>query len=302
MLSAPLAPLLVWLLTGTAPPSSSQACEQDRRRIELTQTSPHDFQEVCISAGFVTTLLFDSRIHAEQIELEAMEDFTEVEASGRLLLLVPSSRLEAGRRLRLSVKFEDGEAPAGATFILVVDPLRAERQVEVVRPRRALEACRRELDVVSVRTRQLQLELEHLRARVVQERNLERAALSEMENEGKLIVRNLSKDVTWDEKAVLALKLISYRAVRTKGSMLLQVELTLPRSAQPWRINDLTLSASGMTKQRYTRIWQAPTLANDGLYFLLTCEVEMDEPSALHELVLTTQGGQALTIGNISIP
>ncbi|WP_239470190.1 DUF2381 family protein [Archangium violaceum] len=271
-------------------------------RIELTQAPPHDIQEVRISAGLVTTLLFDSRIHPGRIELEAEEDFTVVEASGRLLMLIPSSRLAAGRRLRLSVRFEDGEAPVGATFILVMDPQRAERQVEVFRLRRAPESCQRELDAERARTEQLQAELEHLRTRTHQERNLERMALLKIPNEGGIIVRNLSKSITWNEKAVLAVRLLSYRDMHSKGSLVLQVELTLPRRDQPWRLDKAELSVQAKINKHYTPVWEAFTPSNNGLYLLMESEVPMANPNTLYKLTLTTQGGQQLIIGNIPIP
>jgi hypothetical protein len=127
-------------------------------------------------------------------------------------------------------------------------------------------------------------------------------ALSKMKTEGGITVRELSKSVTWDKKVVSAVKLLSYRDMRPKEPLLLQVELTLPRSDQPWRIDEAALSVQGTSIWKRLNTLEHPTLSNDGLYLLLWGEVNMGRPNTLHSLTLTTQGGQNLIIRNIPIP
>jgi uncharacterized protein (TIGR02268 family) len=124
---------LLLLVTASAARAQPSPCQNPVRRIELA-TSPSSLPELCISPGLSTTLLFDQELARDAVELEGRERFRRVEASGSLLVLVPSEKLVPGERLRLKVRFPEGSTPASATFVLVVYRDQAERQVEISRP------------------------------------------------------------------------------------------------------------------------------------------------------------------------
>lgn len=142
---SPLAALLALLLLGTASAAWAQPspCQTGNRRIPLKE-GPAPLAELCVSPGQATLLLFDRSLAGSRLELESQARFERVETTDKSLILVPSGKLLLGERLRLTVRFAEGESPLSATFVLVVRP-EAERQVEVVRPPRSAEACQAEL-------------------------------------------------------------------------------------------------------------------------------------------------------------
>lgn len=124
---------LLLLVTASVARAQPSPCQNPVRRIALA-TSQSSLPELCISPGLSTTLLFDQEFARDAVELEGRERFRRVEATGSLLVLVPSEKLVPGERLRLKVRFTEGSTPASAAFVLVVYRDQAERQVEISRP------------------------------------------------------------------------------------------------------------------------------------------------------------------------
>jgi uncharacterized protein (TIGR02268 family) len=89
---------------------------------------------VCIHPGLTTTLVFDTKL--ARMDLAEPGRFRVADLGTESLTLVPTAALGHGERVPLTVFFQDGAAPASATFSLVVHPSEAERQVEVT-----LEPC-----------------------------------------------------------------------------------------------------------------------------------------------------------------
>jgi len=86
---------------------------------------------VCIRPELSLTLFFDARL--ARVDVEGRERFRRVKLVDDTLTLVASEALHDGARVPVTVYFEDGAAPTRATFVLVVHPSQAERQVEVSR-------------------------------------------------------------------------------------------------------------------------------------------------------------------------
>jgi uncharacterized protein (TIGR02268 family) len=115
-------------------------CEPGTRYIELDASRPSQVPEVCIRPALTTTMLFDAEL--ARVEVEEPKRFRRVNPAGDTLLLIPSEGLADGVRVPVTVYFKDGAAPASASFVLVVHPSEAERQVEVSRHPRTLESFR----------------------------------------------------------------------------------------------------------------------------------------------------------------
>lgn len=145
MSPSPPALLLALLLLGTASTAWAQPspCQTGRRRIELKEGAAPP-PEICISPGLVTSLLFDREL-APKVELEGRPRFERVEAMNRTMLLVPSEKLAPGDRLQLTVRFTGTEAPASASFILVVHRDEADGRVDIFSAPRCPEACQAEI-------------------------------------------------------------------------------------------------------------------------------------------------------------
>lgn len=127
----PLALLL--LVTASVARAQPSPCQTPVRRIELA-TSPGPPPELCVSPGLSTTLLFDQELATDAVELEGRERFRRVEATGSLLVLVPSEKLAPGERLRLKVRFKETGPAASAAFMLAVYRDQAEQQIEISSP------------------------------------------------------------------------------------------------------------------------------------------------------------------------
>jgi uncharacterized protein (TIGR02268 family) len=93
----------------------------------------------CVRAH-VSGLFFDAKL--ARVEVEGRERFRRVKVVDDTLVLVASKAMHDGDRVRVTAYFEEGAVPASATFVLVVHPSQAERQVEVSRHERTVASLR----------------------------------------------------------------------------------------------------------------------------------------------------------------
>jgi eukaryotic-like serine/threonine-protein kinase len=139
-----LVPCLVLplLLTGVASAQSpAPSREREERRLVLPSGPDAPLPEVRLASGVSTWLRFDSPLDKSSVELEGRAArFREVDVGERTLLLVPSVEPAPGERLGLRVRFRDGSSPSHASFALVSHPSRVDKELEVVRQARPLEA------------------------------------------------------------------------------------------------------------------------------------------------------------------
>jgi uncharacterized protein (TIGR02268 family) len=134
--------VLPLLLTGAVSAQSpSPSREREERRLVLPSGPDAPLPEVRIASGVSTWLRFDSPLDRSSVELEGRAArFREVDVGERTLLLVPSVEPAPGERLGLRVRFRDGSSPSHASFALVSHPSRVDKELEVVRQARPLEA------------------------------------------------------------------------------------------------------------------------------------------------------------------
>ncbi|MBU8895037.1 DUF2381 family protein [Corallococcus sp. M34] len=150
--------LLGYRVEAAAPPVSQDASV---RRIELTSGSGGSTPEVVIGPGLSTTFLFDSDIQSERLDLEGRERFARLMGGASHVVVLPSADLRPGERLRFSVAYRDGAAPARATFLLrAAEPGQpVDRQVEVNRRPRTVESYRAEVARLEAQVESLRTEL-----------------------------------------------------------------------------------------------------------------------------------------------
>jgi uncharacterized protein (TIGR02268 family) len=97
--------------------------------------------EVWIAANTRTHLHFDALIDRASVEVEGRTTrFRMVDVGDQTLTLEPSVEPGSGEKLGVRVRYKDGTAPAYATFSLVSHPTRVDKEVEVVRRPRTVEA------------------------------------------------------------------------------------------------------------------------------------------------------------------
>jgi uncharacterized protein (TIGR02268 family) len=226
--------LLVPVLLAGAMPARAQppTCQAGAPRLELPAT-PSTPIELCIQSGQFTALLFDGPLMTGAVVLEGREHFREVEAAGKMLMLVPSNRLPPGARLSLEVRFADGQVPESARFTLVAHPEQAARQVEVSRPAATAGIC-------EAGKRQLQDELAVCQAQV--------ASLSAQQDNSLDFVRALKSGKLDDAGYTVhpftardfaqgpgeSLKVRGFTFYRSRGAMALRVRVKNEGPDKPW--------------------------------------------------------------------
>ncbi len=86
----------------------------------LSASASRQVHEVRIGPGTSLNLFFDAPV--QLVELEAREHFRRVEVVEDSILLLASRELKPERRLRMPVRFVDGQPPSLVDFVLVVVP------------------------------------------------------------------------------------------------------------------------------------------------------------------------------------
>ncbi len=94
-----------------------------------------------MAADIATYLRFDSPIDKASLELEGRPARLRwVDVGERLVAVEPSVDLGAEERLVMRVRYKDGASPAVATLVLVSHPTLVDKELEVVRRPRTVEA------------------------------------------------------------------------------------------------------------------------------------------------------------------
>jgi uncharacterized protein (TIGR02268 family) len=96
---------------------------------------------VRVAANTLTIFRFGASIDRASVEVEGRATrFKLVDPGEYTLALEPSVEPAPGERLILRVRYKDGATPAYATFVLVSHPTLVDKEVEVVRRPRTVEA------------------------------------------------------------------------------------------------------------------------------------------------------------------
>ncbi|AKI98729.1 Hypothetical protein AA314_00356 [Archangium gephyra] len=114
--------------------------------------------EVRVMANALTLIRFDASIDRASMELEGRTTrFRLVDVGDHTLVLEMAVEPGDGEKLGVRVRYKDGGSPAYAAFALVSHPRLVDREVEVVRRPRSLEAleaalAEKEAQLVALRT------------------------------------------------------------------------------------------------------------------------------------------------------
>ncbi|ATB39381.1 hypothetical protein CYFUS_004825 [Cystobacter fuscus] len=147
-----LALLLMGATAGAQPPSPAR--ERQERRVTLPSNPDEPGLEVRVAAGVTTYLRFDAALDKAAVEVESRTfRFTWVDVGDTLVALEPSVDLGAEEKLVVRVRYRDGASPAKATLALVTRPGVVDKEVEVVRRPRTLEALEAELAALKAQVR-----------------------------------------------------------------------------------------------------------------------------------------------------
>jgi uncharacterized protein (TIGR02268 family) len=126
-------------------PSAAQpqptARERQERRVTLPSNPEEPGPEVRVAAGVTTYLRFDATLDRVAVEVEGRAvRFKWVEVGDTLIALEPLVDLGEEEKLVVRVRYRDGASPTRATIALVTRPGVVDKEVEMVRRPRTLEA------------------------------------------------------------------------------------------------------------------------------------------------------------------
>lgn len=281
---APSGSLLVLVLAlgmGSTAAAQPEAIHEGLgiRRIELHATPSDAEPEVGIRSGVSTVLTFDAASAGAQagrfrVELERSSTFQRVESGASVLRLVPSGELKAGDRVRLTVHFEDGAAPARVTFVLVVRADLPDRLVEVYRERRPVESYQQEVREVLASLRQCQEALANANAAPGGLTGLMALRTSKVLGDKGVVTRSFGGVAArLRSDAFLAERLHTHRAA---SRVLVEVSLGAREQGESWTAQGATLTGPGGESLKVLSVWQAsPVMA--GMVSQVLVEAEAGE-------------------------
>jgi uncharacterized protein (TIGR02268 family) len=283
-------------------------CEVGTRYIELTADAPSKPLEVCIRPELSLNLFFDTKLAL--VEVEGRERFRRVKAVDDTLTLVASEALRDGERVPVTVHFQDGVAPASATFVLVVHPSQAERQVEVSRRERTMASLRQGEQQARAEAQQCRKEKARLQAECSGQGGLTDLIANEWMGEKGVIARML-KDITSRTAAPLdALKVISYRAIgpevqgRARGRVAVEVEV-LNLGTVAWTPLGAALVGSKHEELTGLMVWPLEPIP-PGKSKRIVVELDATEHEALGTYTLKLwgrrDGAEGLALDGVTFP
>ncbi|AKJ02090.1 uncharacterized protein (TIGR02268 family) [Archangium gephyra] len=284
------------LLAAPVEASAPPACEMGMRHLELTADTPREAVSVCIHPGLTTSLLFDAKL--ARVELPGRERFVVMEAETGLAL-VPTGVFVQGERVPVRITFQDGAAPAIATFTLVVHPSEAARQVQVTRQPRSLESYREGERQARAEARQCGEDKARLEAECSGQRGLLGLIAQELLGEGGIADKNIIKGVSSRPGNTLhSEEARSYCSNTTRLEdgrkvMRLAVELELRNhGSTPWTPAGAVLVGPNGEEWKVMGVWPLKPIA-PGNQRSVAVEMEMTEEAARGTFTLKLWGQEA---------
>ena len=273
-------------------------------RIDVAADATGQASEVCVSPDETTTFVFDSRLAAGTVEVHPegrLADWVPGK-EGLTLHVIPRGDFLPGERVKVTVRFADGAAPASATFWLVGHAARRAQRVEVFRQSRPADVLKKEKDEAQAEARQCQEDKARLLAEREEPGGLMGTAWLERKGEVK------SKEI-WDDlkqhpaNALQAENAKSYSQRKGEahaGSMAVRLQLLNPGD-EPWTAAGAVLKDTTGAEVELSA-WQASAIAPGAFGFVVVgAEREPGQLSCPCTLKLwEAEGPRTVTLGNVT--
>jgi uncharacterized protein (TIGR02268 family) len=284
---------------GHAQPEEGPWAAQTRRIVLEAQRvgSP---PEVRISPGVSTVLLFDSSL--ARVELPSRARFERVGEARDMLILIPSSRVEDGERLALTVHFADGAVPTSADLLLVVHPSLSERQVEVYRHPRTADSLRAELAEKEDAVRRCQGDVARLQAAQAQPDGLVGLWAAGAMNWRGVAASEVTDTLVGRPRN--ALRVARAWAYRASSRVAVELHLDPGPVGEPWRAEGATLTGKAGATLRVLRVWQLAPGGPDEEERLMV-EAEATDATSAGPYTLTVwsaDGKRSVILSNLMFP
>lgn len=250
---------LLGLALLAAPVGAEQSplpvCESGTRYIELDATQPSTLPELCIRPELSLNLFFDAKL--ARVEVEGQERFRRVKVVDDTLTLVASAALHDGERVPVTIYFQDDTVPASATFVLVVHPTQAERQVEVSRHERTVASLRQGEQQARAEAQQCREEKARLQAECSGPVGLTGLIANGWLDKKNVVVRVRLDVAERPGNALEASEVSSYRTVGLQGRGRVAVKMTLvnPPGRPSWTPAGAALLGSKQEELPGLTVW-----------------------------------------------
>lgn len=304
--SSPAVLLAMVLLVGSTAPAQPRAipCEEGIRRIELKPEPSDEAPELCVGPGMSTTLLlYGGEFLPGGVTVDGRERFTLVEVGNTVLRLVLSERVVPGERLRLTVRFKGGAAPASAAFWLVVYAGQVEPLVELYREERTLGSYQQQVRESGSQLRQCQEDNARLMAEKESPGGLAGLLATGLMDVTGVTPKRIDKSVVQHPgNVVVVLQVYSYRSTSRAA-----VELILEPTPgmEPWRAVRAEMVGPGRRKLRVKPPWQREPLRYEAEDRRVVLEVEATEAETRGSFTLKLwdeSGTRALILTRVVFP
>ncbi|MFE8599843.1 DUF2381 family protein [Archangium violaceum] len=267
------------------------ACEAGTRYIELTADTPSKPLEVCIRPELSLNLFFDAKL--ARVEVEGRERFRRVTLVDDMLTLVASESLHDGARVPVTVYFGDDAVPASATFVLVVHPSQAERQVEVSRRERTVASLRLGEKQARAEARQCREEKARLQAECSGQGGLTGLIANDWMGEEGVVARVLSMVTERQGDPLKVEQVISYRSVGPKGRGRVALKVTLRnRGTVAWTPTGAALVGAQREELAGLTVWPLEPIP-PGSSRRIVVELDSTESEARGTYTLKLWAGEA---------
>jgi uncharacterized protein (TIGR02268 family) len=262
---------------------------------------------VCASAGEPTTFVFDSRVAAGTVEFQPggrLADWA-LGQEGLSLHVIPKADYLPGERIKVTVRFADGAAPASASFWLVGHAAKGTRRVEVFRQPRPPEVLKKERDEAQAEARQCQEDKARLLAKCEGPGGL--MGVAWLERAGTISSKELYGLLRKQPANALGLDAAKSYSYTGKGearpaSVAVRLGLKNP-GAEPWRLAGAALVDSTGEEVELARWQEAPIPANGAGEVVVGIEgapAQLGCPCMLK--LWEAQGPRTVTFGNVTFP
>ncbi|WP_257453651.1 DUF2381 family protein [Archangium lipolyticum] len=306
---SPGAVLLAALLAGAAqaaePPPVPRCAAT--ARFDLAAGSPEVAPNVCASADETMTFVFDSHVAVGAVEFQPggrLADWA-LGQEGLSLHVMPKGDYLPGERVKVTVRFADGAAPASASFWLVGHAVKGTRRVYVFRQPRPPDVLKKERDEAQAEARQCQED----KARLLAEREepgglmgaawLERAGVVAFNRIGPYLREHpanvLGLDAAWS---------YSYTPTGETHPASVAVRLSLSNpGAEAWTLAGAALVDSTGEEAELARWQEAPIPAKGAGAVVVGIEGERAQFGCPCTLKLWEAAGlRTVTLGNVTFP
>lgn len=307
--SSPAAVLVVSLLAGAAqaaePPPVPRCAAT--ARFDLAAGAPEGAPEVCASADETTTFVFDSRVAVGAVEFQPegrLADWA-LGQEGLSLHVIPKGDYLPGERVKVTVRFADGAAPASASFWLVGHAAKGTRRVYVFRQPRPPDVLKNERDEAQAEARQCQEDKARLLAERDEPGGLMGAAW--LKRTGTLASKSLFGTVREQPGNALGLeatKSFSYTLSDETRPVSVAVRLALKNpGAEPWTLAGAALVDKAGEQVDLATWQQAPIPASGAGAVVVGIEGKPAQLGCPCKLKLWEAGGpRTVTLETVTFP